>query len=204
MSTPEVRPAPVSVPQLGRMKAEGRRISMLTCYDATFAFGKADLSAAGKDQLDKNVIAKLGSCASVKLMLITGQEDNYDSQQKLLGSRQALSEASIALQQLATLDAALDQMLSARASRLWLAGPQLMARRFEQLRQGGAEPDTWLDDFGREMQQTQLAELEARLQPVLGLIETFSTEVKRLTQNMRKQSDGAQPATLVHPCLRKS
>ena len=105
---------------------------------------------------------------------------------------------------LATLDAALDQMLSARASRLWLAGPQLMARRFEQLRQGGAEPDTWLDDFGREMQQTQLAELEARLQPVLGLIETFSTEVKRLTQNMRKQSDGTQPAALVHPCLRKS
>ena len=108
------------------------------------------------------------------------------------------------LQQLATLDAALDQMLSARASRLWLAGPQLMARRFEQLRQGGAEPDTWLDEFGREMQQTQLAELDARLQPVLGLIETFSTEVKRLTQNMRKQSDGTQPAALVHPCLRES
>ena len=93
--------------------------------------------------------------------------------------RQAMAEASPALQQLATLDAALDQMLSARASRLWLAGPQLMARRFEQLRKGGAEPDTWLDDFGREMQQTQLAELDARLQPVLGLIETFSTEVKK-------------------------
>ena len=42
MSTPEVRPAPVSVPQLGRMKAEGRRISMLTCYDATFAFAMDD------------------------------------------------------------------------------------------------------------------------------------------------------------------
>ena len=46
MSTPEVRPAPVSVPQLGRMKAEGRRISMLTCYDATFAFA---MDRAGVD-----------------------------------------------------------------------------------------------------------------------------------------------------------
>ena len=140
----------------------------------------------------------------------------YSEQQRLMDlkiaplrdhARQALSEASPALQQLATLDAALDQMLSARASRLWLAGPQLMARRFEQLRKQMdelAEPDTWLDDFSREMQQTQLAELEARLQPVLGLIETFSKEVKRLTQNMRKQSDGTQPAALVHACLRES
>ncbi len=112
----------------------------------------------------------------------------YTEQQRLMDlkiaplrdhARDALSAASPALQQLATLDAALDQMLSARASRLWLAGPQLMARRFEQLRKGDAEPGTWLDDFGREMQQTQLAELEARLQPVLGLIETFSKEVKK-------------------------
>ena len=47
--------------------------------DATFAFGKADLNAAGKEQLDKNVIAKLGNCASVKLMLITGHTDRIGS-----------------------------------------------------------------------------------------------------------------------------
>ena len=56
--------------------------------DATFAFGKADLSAAGKDQLDKNVIAKLGSCASVKLMLITGHTDRIGSH----AANQKLSE----------------------------------------------------------------------------------------------------------------
>ena len=55
---------------------------------ATFAFGKADLSAAGKDQLDKNVIAKLGSCASVKLMLITGHTDRIGSH----AANQKLSE----------------------------------------------------------------------------------------------------------------
>lgn len=37
MNTPESRTVPVSVPQLRQMKSEGRRISMLTCYDATFA-----------------------------------------------------------------------------------------------------------------------------------------------------------------------
>ena len=56
--------------------------------DATFAFGKADLNAAGKAQLDQNVIAKLGNCASVKLMLITGHTDRIGSHQ----ANQKLSE----------------------------------------------------------------------------------------------------------------
>ncbi|MDP1633070.1 MAG: OmpA family protein [Gallionellaceae bacterium] len=58
--------------------------------DATFAFGKADLNAAGKDQLDKNVLAKLDSCASVKLMLITGHTDrigSHETNQKLSEKR---------------------------------------------------------------------------------------------------------------------
>ncbi len=38
MSNPTTPATPVTVPELHRMKAEGRRISMLTCYDATFAF----------------------------------------------------------------------------------------------------------------------------------------------------------------------
>lgn len=58
--------------------------------DATFAFGKADLNAAGKDQLDKNVLAKLGSCASIKLILITGHTDRiggHETNQKLSEKR---------------------------------------------------------------------------------------------------------------------
>ncbi len=58
--------------------------------DATFAFGKADLNAAGKDQLDKNVVAKLGNCASVKLMLVTGHTDrigSHETNQKLSEKR---------------------------------------------------------------------------------------------------------------------
>ena len=67
--------------------------------DATFAFGKADLSAAGKDQLDKNVIAKLDSCASVKLILITGHTDrigSHEANQKLSEKRAETVKAYLA------------------------------------------------------------------------------------------------------------
>ncbi len=47
--------------------------------DATFAFNKASLDVAGKEQLDKNVIAKLDNCASIKLLLITGHTDRIGS-----------------------------------------------------------------------------------------------------------------------------
>ena len=56
--------------------------------DAIFAFGKADLNAAAKDQLDKNVLAKLGNCAQIKVFLITGHTDRIGSQQ----GNQKLSE----------------------------------------------------------------------------------------------------------------
>lgn len=42
------RVPPVTVPELHRMKAEGRRISMLTCYDATFAHA---MDRAGVDTI---------------------------------------------------------------------------------------------------------------------------------------------------------
>lgn len=46
MNTPITRTTAVTVPHLQRMKAEGTRISMLTCYDATFALA---MDRAGVD-----------------------------------------------------------------------------------------------------------------------------------------------------------
>jgi OOP family OmpA-OmpF porin len=58
-------------------------------HDAgTFAFAKSDLSAAAKAELDKEVIAKLGQCSKVNLILITGHTDRIGSQQ----GNQKLSE----------------------------------------------------------------------------------------------------------------
>lgn len=84
---PKAAEAPKPVPPAAPKKCDFN-YSLQT--DATFAFGKADLNAAGKDQLDKNVLAKLGSCASVKLMLITGHTDrlgSHEANQKLSEKR---------------------------------------------------------------------------------------------------------------------
>lgn len=56
--------------------------------DQTFAFGKATLKPSAMAQLDREVIAKLSSCAEVKLILVTGHTDRIGSQQ----GNQKLSE----------------------------------------------------------------------------------------------------------------
>ncbi len=83
------KPAPAAAPA-APAKPKMCNFTYSLQNDATFAFSKADLNAAGKDQLDKNVLAKLGSCASVKLILITGHTDRiggHDTNQKLSEKR---------------------------------------------------------------------------------------------------------------------
>ena len=55
--------------------------------DATFGFGKADLTAGAKKQLDV-VAAKAGACASISSVAVTGHTDRIGSAK----SNQALSE----------------------------------------------------------------------------------------------------------------
>lgn len=109
--------------------------------------------------------------------------------------RQAIAKVSPQLGQLATFDAVMEQMLGGREQKLLSTVPVLLERRFGHLRkthQHGLDaaqqqdaqalwqqPGGWLDVFGKEMQEVLLAELEVRLQPVVGLIEAFSNEVKK-------------------------
>ena len=108
--------------------------------------------------------------------------------------RGVLLKASPALQQLATLDAALDGILAERESKLLATIPSLLVQRFGQLlkarQQGLAETpqadhpdfgigaDGWLTRFRHEFQTVLLAELDVRLQPTLGLVEAFNNEMK--------------------------
>lgn len=110
--------------------------------------------------------------------------------------RETIAQASPALRQLAALDAALDGILLERESRLLATLPSLIEKRFRQLFKAHQQmlADTgqadnpalwpqaggWLARFRSEMQALLLAELDLRLQPTLGLLETFNN---RITQH---------------------
>lgn len=106
--------------------------------------------------------------------------------------RQTLAAASPALGQLVTLDAALAQILADRERRLLATVPVLLEKRFTQLLKAHQQafaasgqlddpaawmrPGAWLANFRDELRAVLLAELDLRLQPVMGLIETFGNE----------------------------
>lgn len=94
--------------------------------------------------------------------------------------RQALSQASPRLRQLAALDAVLEQTLSGREQKLMAAVPLLFERRFEQLRQ--ARPGDWHSAFVTEMQEVLQAELELRLQAPMGLMHALRGEIEKHTR----------------------
>ena len=109
-------------------------------------------------------------------------------------ARQALARAGQKSRQLASLDGALDKILSARERQLLATVPSLLERRFAQLASahqqrlaetGQADdpelwmqPGGWLADFCNELKMALLAELDLRLQPTVGLIEALSNEAQ--------------------------
>lgn len=100
--------------------------------------------------------------------------------------RQALAAATPRLAQLAALDAVLDPLFGERTQRLLGTVPAHLERRFEQLRPAPAPAGTdaapddghWRPLFEQAFQAALLAELDLRLQPVMGLLEALSHDVK--------------------------
>lgn len=103
--------------------------------------------------------------------------------------RQALTQASPKLAQLAALDAVMEQALGAREQKLLASVPVLLEQRFGQLRQPRPSDDDTLPPVGgavsgpgvfvQDMRAVLLAELDVRMQPVLGLVEAFNSELKK-------------------------
>jgi hypothetical protein len=85
--------------------------------------------------------------------------------------REVLAQSSPRLRKLAALDVALDGIFCEREGRLLQKLPSLLEKRFKHLRKAHPDASDWLPGFGREMQAVLLAELDLRMQPVLGLIE---------------------------------
>ncbi|MDO9144660.1 DUF3348 family protein [Rhodoferax sp.] len=90
--------------------------------------------------------------------------------------REVLGQSSPRLRKLAALDAALDGILCEREGRLLQKLPSLLEKRFKHLRQGREQATEWLADFCQELQTLLRAELDLRMQPVLGLIEACQLE----------------------------
>lgn len=95
--------------------------------------------------------------------------------------RQALAQSTPELAQLAALDAAMEPLLAGREARWLNSLPAFLKARFVALRQQAADPPDaapndlrWLLTFAHEFEQTLLAELDLRLQPVIGLIESLN------------------------------
>jgi hypothetical protein len=85
-------------------------------------------------------------------------------------ARQVLARSAPRLRPLAALDALMEQTLGGREHKLLAQVPALLEKRFEQLRDTpGAGPAV----FGREWEAIVLAELNLRLQPVVGLMEAW-------------------------------
>jgi hypothetical protein len=94
-----------------------------------------------------------------------------------IGPLRTQARAAVARQapQLASLDAVLAGAVGAREASLLALLPTLLDRHFTRLRPAQPTPhDThWLATFRHDLQRLLLAELELRLQPTLGLLDTL-------------------------------
>lgn len=106
--------------------------------------------------------------------------------------REVLGQSSARLRKLAALDVALDGILCERESKLLLKLPSLLEKRFKQLVKAHQQTPLpaqqadnpalwtqaggWLANFSQEMQTVLRADMDLRMQPVLGLIEAYQMD----------------------------
>lgn len=103
--------------------------------------------------------------------------------------RASISRVSSDLRQLAELDQIINDSIAAHNGKLFNVTPKLLQQRFKELlgahqqSQGSRDttepldwlkPGAWLSVFYKELQELLLAELDVRLQPVLGLLEALN------------------------------
>jgi len=75
---PAAKPAPAAAAPTPPKRCDA---SVTFQNDETYPFAKADLTAAAKTRLDRDVVDKLASCASIEAVVIEGHADRLGSQQ---------------------------------------------------------------------------------------------------------------------------
>ena len=91
-----------------------------------------------------------------------------------IAALRAQARAAVARQspRLAAVDAVMESMMAAHEQRLLARLPTLLETHFERLRRAH-DDRAWMPRFQADLQQLAMAELQLRLQPVRGLIESL-------------------------------
>ena len=119
-----------------------------------------------------------------RFYLVQQRDMDFAVRQLHAGIRQSLSSLTVRLRRLAALDKAFEEILSERSRLLLSRVPVLAARRFADLCSRPAEagaspaPDARILRFRQDLQALLLAELDIRLQPLAGLVDTYQEEVR--------------------------
>lgn len=156
--------------------------------------GGAGRDAAKAAQV-KGDLAAGGSAALLRIHQALQREMDGALRPLREAVRATLARAGPGMQRLAALDAALDKVLWVRERNLLATLPAMLEKRYEQLRAAQAQaagggdrpdrPDACLQPaiaearFRDELQRALLAELDLRLQPVLGLMDALRNEAAR-------------------------
>lgn len=136
---------------------------------------------------DPRADADFSALAPRYLALQRQMETRLDGLRRLL--RSALAHGSATQRQLAALDGVMEQMLGEREQRLWALLPTQLDKRLTALRSahesalersGQADEPLrwrkaggWLWAFEQDLQALLLAEMQVRLQPIMGLLQAL-------------------------------
>lgn len=94
--------------------------------------------------------------------------------------RKAMKDQSPALAHLAELDAVFDHTMASYTSQCFAKVPKELEQRFQTLKNADRptpDADDWLHRYCEEAQNLLFAEMDVRLEPVLGLLEACHNEV---------------------------
>ncbi|MFT7721247.1 MAG: DUF3348 family protein [Roseateles sp.] len=167
--------------------AGGDRRAAQDWAQAALARVLADLHAAFDDaELARDAAEPLPERPAPLADLLAPYRLHHAQQQRAIAARVAtlrerlrgrVAEASPALAQLAALDAVFDRALADPGRQRLAALPALLTRRAE--RHAAADPRRWRERFWADLQRALRAELDLRLQPVLGLIDALHDDAAR-------------------------
>ena len=158
--------APAMKPLLEQCTTARKALIAAIRSDPTLALARSDTVAASEHRASEG---KPADITAFRQRYLVHQRAMQSAAGRLRGPlRDALSQVSPEMARLAAVDAVMEQALSPREHALLAKVPDLLARRFERLRE--AVNPAWLDTFRRDMQSLLLAELDVRFQPVNGLL----------------------------------